>query len=73
VTYTPGATGVPTRAETVTATYGGDATHASSGGTATVTVQPTDKQFCKNGGYLNYGFPDQGTCVTWVNTQAHGP
>jgi virginiamycin B lyase len=74
VSYTPGATGVPTRAETVTSTYGGDTTHAGSAGTTTVTVQPTDRQFCKTGGYRNYGFPDQGTCITWVNSQAHpGP
>jgi hypothetical protein len=71
VTYTPAATGVPTRTETLAASYGADATHAISSGSATVTVQPTAKQDCKDGGYRNYGFPDQGTCITSVNTSAH--
>jgi Bacterial Ig-like domain (group 3) len=66
VTYTPGATGTATRSETITATYSGDSTHATSSGTTTVTVQPTGKQDCAGGGYLNYGFANQGQCIKWV-------
>jgi hypothetical protein len=31
-----------------------------------VTVQPTGKQDCTSGGYLNYGFANQGQCIKWV-------
>jgi hypothetical protein len=29
---------------------------------------PPDKDACKNGGYVEYGFPDQGQCIKFVNT-----
>jgi hypothetical protein len=67
VTYTPGASGVPTRSDTITASYGGDdATHAASSGTAAVTVQPTSKADCRQGGWQNYGFQNQGQCFQFV-------
>jgi hypothetical protein len=70
VTYTPGASGTPTRADTITATYSGDSAHMSSSGTTAVTVRPTTKADCKNGGWQNYGFPNQGQCIKFV--QQHG-
>ena len=66
VTYSPGASGVPTRADTITATYAPDPTHTASSGTATVTVQPTTKADCRHGGWRNYGFQNQGQCFQFV-------
>jgi hypothetical protein len=34
-----------------------------------VPTVPTTKAQCKNGGWMEYGFPDQGTCVSAVNQQ----
>ena len=70
VTYIPGASGTPTRADTITASYNGDSAHLSSSGTTAVTVRPTTKADCKNGGWQNYGFPNQGVCIEFV--QLHG-
>jgi hypothetical protein len=70
VTYTPGASETPTRADTITASYNGDPAHMSSGGTTTVTVQPTTKKDCKKGGWKNYGFANQRKCVHFV--RQHG-
>ena len=67
VIYTPGAEGAPTSTDTITATYGGDATHADSSGTAAVTVQPTSTADCRNRGWRNYGFPNQRQCVLFVD------
>jgi len=67
VSYVPGATGTPTRSEAITATYGGDTTHAGSSGTTTVTVQPTTRADCQHGGWQNYGFQNQRDCVQFVN------
>ncbi len=67
VAYTPSATGTPRRSDTITASYGGDPTHTTSSGSATVTVQPTSKQDCMNGRYHNYDFPNQGQCIKYVN------
>jgi hypothetical protein len=66
VTYAPGASGTPTRADTITATYGGDSTHDGSSGSTSVTVRPTSKQACRHRGYLNYGFTRQRQCIRWV-------
>jgi hypothetical protein len=68
VTYTPGASGTPTRADTITATYSGDPTHKSSSGTTTVTVQPTTIGDCLHGGWQNYGFANEGLCIRFVET-----
>jgi hypothetical protein len=68
VTYTPAAEGAPTSTDTITATYGGDATRADSNGTAAVTVKPTSPADCKNRGWRNYGFPNQRQCVLFVNS-----
>ena len=70
VTYIPGASGTPTRADTITATYNGDPAHLSSGGTTAVRVQPTTNGDCMNGGWRNYGFANQGLCIQFVQT--HG-
>jgi hypothetical protein len=70
VTYTPGASGTPTRSDTITATYSGDPTHKTSNGTTTVTVQPTSKDDCEQRGWQNYGFPNQGQCIKLVNQLA---
>ena len=52
----------------VRATYGGDdATHAGSGGTAAVTVQPTTDADCRHGGWQNYGFQNQHQCILFVD------
>ena len=51
-----GASGTPTRADAITANYGGDTTHADSSGTTTVTVRPSSKADCRNAGWQNYGF-----------------
>jgi hypothetical protein len=29
---------------------------------------PTSKEQCMNGGYLNFGFKNQGQCIKFVNT-----
>jgi hypothetical protein len=70
VTYIPGASGTPTRADTITATYSGDPAHTGGNGTTAVTVRPTAKADCKNGGWQNYGFRNQGQCIKFV--QQHG-
>jgi hypothetical protein len=70
VTYIPGASGTPTRADTITATYSGDLAHVGGDGTTAVTVRPTTKADCKNGGWQNYGFPNQGVCIEFV--KLHG-
>lgn len=67
VTYSPSATGSPVRSETITASYSGDTKHTSSTGATTVSVQPTTKQDCMDGRYLNYGFRSQGQCLQYVN------
>ncbi len=67
VAYTPSATGTPLRSDTITTTYGGDPTHTNSSGSTTVRVQPTSKQDCMDGRYHNYGFPNQGQCIKYVN------
>jgi hypothetical protein len=67
VTYTPGATGVPTATDPITATYGGDVTHAGSSATTNVTVQPTTRADCQHGGWQNYGFQNQRDCIQFVN------
>jgi hypothetical protein len=68
VTYTPGASGTPTRADTITASYNPDLAHMSSSGTTTVTVQPTTIGDCLHGGWQNYGFANQGLCIRFVET-----
>jgi WD40 repeat protein len=35
----------------------------------TFTPLPTNKDQCKNGGWRNYGFKNQGQCIQYVNTQ----
>jgi len=66
VSYSPGASGTPTRTDTITATYGGDAGHAGSSGTAAVTVRPTSRTDCQHGGWRNYGFSSQSQCIQFV-------
>jgi hypothetical protein len=67
VTYTPTAAG--SGSHTITASYGGDATHNASSGSSTVTVAPTAKSQCDNGGWRNYPqFKNQGDCVSFVET-----
>ena len=66
VSYSPGASGVPTRSDTISASYAPDPTHTASNGTATVTVQPTTKADCRHGGWKNYGFQNQGQCFQFV-------
>jgi hypothetical protein len=72
VTYTPhtSATPSPTRTDTITATYGGDSTHADSSGTAAVAVRPTSRADCQHGGWRNLGFRNQGQCI---QSLGHGP
>jgi hypothetical protein len=70
VTYTPDASDppTPTRSDTITATYVSDfPTHFASRGTTTVTVRPTSKADCRNGGWQNYGFQNQGQCFQFVS------
>jgi hypothetical protein len=66
VSYSPGASGTPTRSDTITASYDGDVTHAGSSGTAAVTVRPTSRADCQHGGWRNYGFSSQGQCTQFV-------
>jgi uncharacterized repeat protein (TIGR01451 family) len=46
---------------------------ASGGGSVTFTVEgcppplPTMKEQCKKGGFMEFGYPDQGTCISDVN------
>ena len=65
VIYTP-AKGT-LRSDMITATYGGDTTHAGSRGTTGVTVQPTTRADCQHGGWQNYGFQNQRACIQFVN------
>ena len=54
---------------TNTASHGGG---TSATATATFTVvgcPPPTKEECKKGGWMKFGFPDQGTCVSAVNRQ----
>jgi len=67
VSYTPGASGVPSRSDTITASYVHDTTHAGSSGTTTVTVRPTSKADCQQGAWQNYGFQNQGQCIQFVS------
>jgi hypothetical protein len=67
VSYTPGASGVPSRTDTLTAIYAADPTHTGSSGTTTVTVRPTSKADCRHGGWQNYGFQNQGQCFQFVS------
>jgi hypothetical protein len=66
VSYTPAALG-SLRTDTITASYGGDSTHAGSSATAAVTVQPTSDADCRHGGWQNYGFQNQRQCIQFVN------
>jgi hypothetical protein len=66
-TYMPGASGVPTRADTITAGYAPGPIHTASSGMTTVTVRPTTKADCRHGGWRNYGFPNQGQCIQALN------
>jgi hypothetical protein len=43
------------------------ATLSGSITTQNLVGPPTDKDQCKNGGWQNYPFPNQGECVVWVN------
>ena len=65
VTYTPHTsnTPTPTRTDTITATYGGDTTHAGSSGTGAVAVRPASRADCQQGGWQNYGFSSQRQCL----------
>jgi len=67
VSYAPAASGTPTRWDTITANYGGDAIHTGSTGTSAVRVQPTSRADCRHGGWRNYGFQNQGQCIQSVN------
>jgi hypothetical protein len=66
VSYTPAASD-SLRTDTITASYGGDSTHAGSSATAAVTVQPTSDADCRHGGWQNYGFENQRQCIQFVN------
>jgi len=51
-------------------TFTNTASDGSRSGQASFTVEhcvPTTKAQCKNGGWRNLGWPDQGTCITAVN------
>ena len=73
--YTPTAVGSGTHQ--ISASYGGDTTHATSSGNTDVTVTPTSvaptsKDQCKKGGWRNYPqFKNQGQCVKFVNVNGH--
>jgi hypothetical protein len=66
VSYTPTASGT-LRTDTITASSGGDSTHAGSSATAAVAVQPTSRADCRHGGWQNYGFQNQRQCIQFVN------
>ena len=66
VSYTPAASDT-LRTDTITASYGGDSTHAGSSATAAVAVQPTSDADCRHGGWQNYGFQNQRQCIQFVN------
>jgi hypothetical protein len=34
---------------------------------STTSDVPTTKADCKKGGWKNFGYPDQGTCISFVN------
>jgi hypothetical protein len=51
---------------------GGNATIATGGPSVTISYTvpkpaPTTKDECKKGGFRDFGFPDQGTCITAFN------
>jgi Bacterial Ig-like domain (group 3) len=66
VSYTPARSGTPTRSDTITATYSADSTHKSRSGSTAVTVEPASKNDCKQAGWQNYGFTNQGQCIKFV-------
>jgi hypothetical protein len=37
----------------------------------TTTPVPTTKEQCKNGGWREFGHPNQGTCISDVNRRNH--
>ena len=37
----------------------------------TTTPVPTTKEQCKNGGWREFGYPNQGTCISFVNRRNH--
>jgi fimbrial isopeptide formation D2 family protein len=57
-------------------TFTNTASSANSSGSVTYTVVgcppslPTTKEQCKKGGYREFGYPDQGTCISDVNRRA---
>jgi hypothetical protein len=65
VTYTPGASGTPTRADTITALRRRRDARGQRG-TMSVTVQPTSKADCRHGGWRNYRFQNQGQYFQFV-------
>ena len=56
-----------------TPTECGTFTNTAGGGSVTFTVEgcppplPTMKEQCKKGGWKDFGYPDQGTCISDVN------
>ena len=41
-------------------------------GAGPVLAQPTTKADCKNGGWMQFGFRNQGQCIRFVNTGKGG-
>ena len=54
-------------------TFTNTASNGAGAGSVAFTVEgcppplPTTKAQCKNGGFRNFGYPDQGTCISDVN------
>jgi large repetitive protein len=49
------------------AAQNGNTASTSTDNTVTFNAVPTMKVQCKKGGWRAFGFPDQGTCITFVN------
>jgi hypothetical protein len=63
VTYTPSGTG----SHTISAGYGGDATHAGGSATAAVAVQPTSNADYRHGGWQNLRLRRPRQCLQFVS------
>jgi Domain of unknown function DUF11 len=54
---------------TNTASHGGGTSDTAEASFTVVGCPPPTKEECKKGGWMEFGFPDQGTCVSAVNRQ----
>jgi hypothetical protein len=58
---------IPANAAQEDFSLNGNPASTSTDNTVTFNAAPTTKADCKKGGWRNFGFPDQGTCITAFN------